>query len=94
MSEDRLMELPAILSNISPERIQTMLRQGHFYWEKYFKSMRDITLTTLQIINDRVFPYNGKSYEYWNEVMPRVSATPRILFRRVSSINIFKTKNF
>jgi glucuronyl/N-acetylglucosaminyl transferase EXT2 len=29
--------------------------------------MHAITLTTLQIINDRVFPYTARRYEEWNE---------------------------
>lgn len=33
--------------------------------------MREITLATLQVINDRVFPYDVKSYEDWNELRVR-----------------------
>ena len=29
--------------------------------------MQKITLTTLQIINDRVFPYAARKYEEWND---------------------------
>lgn len=37
------------------------------YWERYFSSIKFITLTTLQIINDRVFPYASRTYEQWND---------------------------
>ena len=45
-----------------------MRRQAYFFWESYFSSMSAITLTTLQVINDRVFPYAARKYEEWNNV--------------------------
>ena len=83
VEEDRIADLPAILHSVSPQRIQSMLRQGRFYWQKYFKTVKDITLTTLQVINDRVFPYTGKNYDYWNEPTPKVKCMQVIrLFER------------
>ena len=71
--EEQLSELPEILSAISPSHIKDLQRQGRFYWQQYFKSIKDITLTTLQIINDRMYPYTAKDYTDWNEPRPRVS---------------------
>uniref|UniRef100_A0AAQ4S139 Exostosin-2 n=1 Tax=Gasterosteus aculeatus aculeatus TaxID=481459 RepID=A0AAQ4S139_GASAC len=40
--------------------------QAHWFWEAYFSSMKAIGLTTLQIINDRIYPYAARTYEQWN----------------------------
>ncbi|CAD5119025.1 DgyrCDS7675 [Dimorphilus gyrociliatus] len=68
VEESRLIEIVEILERIGSDRILEMQSQVLFIWDKYFKSMREITLATLQIINDRVFPYDVKSYEDWNEL--------------------------
>ncbi|CAI9717518.1 exostosinexostosin-2-like [Octopus vulgaris] len=65
--EDELGQVLNIVKAFSMERIYEMRRQVQFYWDRYFKSLKDITLTTLQIINDRVFPYAARPYEDWNE---------------------------
>ena len=65
--EDELANLTAILEHITSQRIHDMRKQVQFYWEHYFSSMQKITLTTLQIINDRVFPYAARKYEEWND---------------------------
>lgn len=62
-----------ILKNYSAERIYNMRRQVQYYWQRYFKSLSDITLTTLQIINDRVFPFDATTYDEWNELPNKVS---------------------
>lgn len=65
--EDNLGQVLNIVKGFSMERIYEMRRQVQFYWENYFKSIKDITLTTLQIINDRIFPYAARKYDQWNE---------------------------
>ncbi|KAI8421964.1 hypothetical protein MSG28_009871, partial [Choristoneura fumiferana] len=35
-------------------------------YENYFASIQKITLTTLEIINEKVFPLAARSYEDWN----------------------------
>ena len=57
--------------NVSEERIVELQRQGSWLYQKYFTSLKEITLTTLDIINDRVFPENAKNYHEWN-TMPDV----------------------
>ncbi len=40
--------------------------QARWFWEAYFSSMKAIGMTTLQIINDRIYPYAARIYEEWN----------------------------
>jgi len=67
VQERDLADVMDIIQKISLEKIYSMRKQVQFYWNSYFNSMRAITLTTLQIINDRVFPYAAKKQEEWNE---------------------------
>ncbi|XP_063970876.1 exostosin-2-like [Lytechinus pictus] len=78
--EDRIPDLPDILHSIELEHIHQMRRQVRFLWKRYFSSMANITLTTLQIINDRVFPYKAKDYDWWNEPTPRRGAQNPLFF--------------
>uniref|UniRef100_A0AAA9RWA9 Exostosin-2 n=1 Tax=Bos taurus TaxID=9913 RepID=A0AAA9RWA9_BOVIN len=41
--------------------------QARWFWEAYFQSIKAIALATLQIINDRIYPYAAISYEDWND---------------------------
>ncbi|XP_022293438.2 exostosin-2-like [Crassostrea virginica] len=66
--EENLKNVVEVLKSYSMERIYQMRRQARFFWENYFHSVKAITMTTLQIINDRVFPYVAKKYEEWNEI--------------------------
>ena len=72
LQEDYLGDIMSIVKNISRDHIISMRRQGRFYFEQYFSTMSAITMTTLQILNDRVFPYDGKKYEEWNEIPYKV----------------------
>uniref|UniRef100_A0AAZ3PZQ4 Exostosin-2 n=1 Tax=Oncorhynchus tshawytscha TaxID=74940 RepID=A0AAZ3PZQ4_ONCTS len=40
--------------------------QACWFWDAYFSSMKAIGMTTLQIINDRIYPYAARTYEQWN----------------------------
>jgi len=73
VGEDDILEVMDILRNISTKRVEVMRHQVEFFWSSYFSSMRVITLTALQIINDRVFPYAAQKYEEWNDLPHRVS---------------------
>ena len=73
MREDDLGQVQDILKSFSMERIYEMRQQVAFFWEKYIGTMKDITMTTLQILNDRVFPYAAKKYEEWNDFPRKVS---------------------
>ncbi|KAK3099014.1 hypothetical protein FSP39_025286 [Pinctada imbricata] len=71
--EDNLHTVMDVLKSFTMERIYDMRRQVLFLWENYFSSMRAITMTTLHILNDRVFPYSGRKYEDWNVIPNKLS---------------------
>jgi glucuronyl/N-acetylglucosaminyl transferase EXT2 len=66
VSEDDLGSLMEILTIVSDDRIAELQRQGSWLYEQYFSSIKTITLTTLDILNDRVFPQNSRTYQDWN----------------------------
>lgn len=73
--EENLSDLIHVLKSISDEQIAEMQRQVCFLWDTYFSSMKQITLTVLQIINDRMFPHEARAYEEWNDPPSKVQAT-------------------
>uniref|UniRef100_A0A672MGL6 Exostosin-2-like n=1 Tax=Sinocyclocheilus grahami TaxID=75366 RepID=A0A672MGL6_SINGR len=64
--EEKLPEMYTILKSIPHRQVEEMQRQARWFWEAYFSSMKDIGMTTLQIINDRIYPYAARTYEEWN----------------------------
>ncbi|XP_051920049.1 exostosin-2-like [Hippocampus zosterae] len=64
--EEKLSEMYTILKSIPHRQVEEMQRQARWFWEAYFSSMKAIGLTTLQIINDRIYPYAAQTYEQWN----------------------------
>lgn len=66
VSEDDLGNLMEILAIVSDDRIAELQRQGSWLYEQYLSSIKAITLTTLKILNDRVFPQNAHTYQDWN----------------------------
>ncbi|PSN40914.1 Exostosin-2 [Blattella germanica] len=66
ISEDDLGSLMEILTSVSDDRIVELQRQGQWLYEQYLSSLKAITLTTLDILNDRVFPQNARTYQDWN----------------------------
>ncbi|XP_071975105.1 exostosin-2 [Engystomops pustulosus] len=65
--EEKILEMYSILQNLPQRQVEEMQRQARWFWDGYFRSMRSIALTTLQIINDRIYPYAARSYEEWND---------------------------
>lgn len=65
--EDDLDQMMELLRSVSFDRISEMRKTGSWIYTKYFSSMENVALTTLRIINDRVFPHQGRSYSDWNE---------------------------
>ena len=66
VSEDNLSNLMEILTGVSDDRIAELQRQGRWLYEQYLSSIKAITLTTLDILNDRVFPQSARTYQDWN----------------------------
>ncbi|XP_053490077.1 exostosin-2 [Ictalurus furcatus] len=64
--EEKLPEMYMILKSIPHRQVEEMQRQARWFWDAYFSSMKAIGLTTLQIINDRIYPYAARTYEQWN----------------------------
>lgn len=56
-----------ILGKMSPTEISMKQDRVKWFWEKYFSSISAIALTTIHIINDRIFSHKARSYEDWNE---------------------------
>ena len=44
-----------------------LIFQVMWLYEKYFATMKDITMTTLKILNDRIFSAHAKSVQQWNK---------------------------
>lgn len=65
--EDDLSKIMDLLQCVSSDRISEMRRKGNWIYTRYFSSMERIALTTLRIVNDRVFPHIGRSYSDWND---------------------------
>lgn len=55
------------LKKYSNQRIKELRNHGTWLYKKYFKSIKSITETALDILADRVFPYSAKDYHSWNE---------------------------
>nr|XP_023509683.1 exostosin-2 isoform X2 [Equus caballus] len=65
--EEKMSDVYSILQSIPQRQIEEMQRQARWFWEAYFQSIKAIALATLQIINDRIYPYAASSYEEWND---------------------------
>ncbi|VTJ66308.1 Hypothetical predicted protein [Marmota monax] len=65
--EEKMSAVYSILQSIPQRQIEEMQRQARWFWEAYFQSIKAIALATLQIINDRIYPYAAISYEEWND---------------------------
>lgn len=65
--EDDLDKVVKILQGYSVDRVLEMRQQVRHFFSRYLATMKAITLATLQILNDRVFPYAARTYEEWNE---------------------------
>lgn len=61
--EAELANLVTILREVSQARKDELRMFGGFIYEKYFSSLTAITMTTLEIINERVFAHKLTTYE-------------------------------
>lgn len=64
--EENLADLMEVLKSVSDEHVVEMQNQIRWLYEQYFSSMEKIAMTTLDIIQDRVYPQWAKMYEGWN----------------------------
>ncbi|KAK3925740.1 Exostosin-2 [Frankliniella fusca] len=84
ISEVELSDLLDTLRSISDERVREMQKNGIFLYRNYFSSIKKITNTALDILNQRVFPQHSKSYEEWN-VPPNPLAAHSPLFLQLTA---------
>jgi len=80
VDEDDLSSVMDILRAVSVSRVSSLRRQAQCFWRAYFSTLRAMTLTTLQVINDRVFPYTALKYEDWNDPPSSVSSSFPVFF--------------
>lgn len=71
--ESHLNTLMDVLNNISKKRIRKMQNVLLFMYKSYFSSMEHIALTTLDIIQDRVYPHLSRTYDEINLMPSEVS---------------------
>ncbi|KAA0200176.1 Exostosin-2 [Fasciolopsis buskii] len=81
----RRSELDSMLSILSAYPvmdIRRFQRQVHFIFNRYMSTMEQIAVTTLDIVNDRVFPYYARSYSQWNnpDHVENFFPSPPVLF--------------
>ncbi|KAG7458266.1 hypothetical protein MATL_G00236340 [Megalops atlanticus] len=78
--ERLLLQIPSTVRSIHQDNILELRQQTQFLWEAYFSSVEKIVLTTLEIIQDRVFQHTSRSSLMWNShpgglfAMPQYSA--------------------
>ncbi|KAG8269752.1 Exostosin-2 [Homalodisca vitripennis] len=69
-----------VAASVSEKRRDEMREQGLWLYQRYFSTMEAVTLTALDIINDRVFPHHARTYEDWNFAPhKRVAQSPLFL---------------
>ncbi|KAJ8290778.1 hypothetical protein GJAV_G00017400 [Gymnothorax javanicus] len=66
--ERLLLQIPSTVRSIHPDKILSMRQQTQFLWEAYFSSVEKIVLTTLEIIQDRLFRHMSRSSLMWNSL--------------------------
>lgn len=64
--ENNIKNLVKIVHSVSKERRGELYWQLRWVYEQYFESIEKITLTTLEIMNEKVFPLAARMYEEWN----------------------------
>ncbi|CAB3254960.1 unnamed protein product [Arctia plantaginis] len=66
LPENNIKSLVKIVYSVSKERRGELYWQLRWAFDRYFASIEKITLTALEIINEKVFPLAARMYEEWN----------------------------
>lgn len=66
VAEEELSGLLDTIRRISDDHLLEMQKNGQYLYQSYFSSIKTITNTALDILNQRVFPQSSKTYEEWN----------------------------
>ncbi|XP_050348603.1 exostosin-2 [Nymphalis io] len=64
--EENIKNMLKIVHSVSKERRGELYWQLRWVYDRYFSSIERITLTMLEIINEKVFPLAARMYEDWN----------------------------
>ncbi|XP_050306705.1 exostosin-2 isoform X2 [Anthonomus grandis grandis] len=74
--EANLNTLMDVIDGISDKKIVQMRNSVIFLYRKYFSSMGNIAINTLDIIQDRVFPHRARTYDDLNLLPSEVNYNP------------------
>lgn len=74
ISEQNIAQVATIVQQIPRSAWRSMSKQAVILYNSYMSSVEKISLTTLRIIQDRVFDYDAYRYEDWNSP-PRTMST-------------------
>ena len=80
-----LPQILSVLEGIGGEEWSQKQRQGLRVWTQYFSSLGRIVLTTLFILNERVFPTQASSFEEWNLLQTDLRRLNPLLMQPVPS---------
>ena len=86
LGEAELGSVVKIADEVSEQRRIEMRHQCLWLYSKYFSSVEAITLTTLEILNGRVYPQHALVYDDWNEPPFLVNVYFILLFIIINSI--------
>ncbi|XP_058832930.1 exostosin-2 [Topomyia yanbarensis] len=64
--ENSLHSIIPTLKAISVERVNELRAHGAYFYDRYFASLEKIVLTSLDQLNDRIFPHLSQTYTHWN----------------------------
>ncbi|XP_054159212.1 exostosin-2-like [Oppia nitens] len=80
-----LADIMTILTSLPKQRIDEMRDQTTFLWMTYFSSMKVISLTTLRLINERIFPNSVTPADQWNRPIPFIYNKYAIISPKLAS---------
>ncbi|KAJ8415738.1 hypothetical protein AAFF_G00402950 [Aldrovandia affinis] len=75
--ERLLLQIPSTVRSIHQDKILSLRQQTQFLWEAYFSSVEKIVLTTLEIIQDRLFQHMARNSLMWNSLPGGLFAPPQ-----------------
>lgn len=64
--EEYLQGVMEVLRGLSEVKVAEMREQVRFLWGRYFRSLERIVETTLDVVQDRVYPHWTRTYDDWN----------------------------
>ncbi|BFG06431.1 exostosin-2 [Drosophila madeirensis] len=68
------------LKAISNVKIVEMQKQVQWLYSKYFKDLKTVTLTALEVLESRIFPLRARSSRQWNAIATNPRSTFNPLF--------------